>query len=55
MDQKIIWLIDENEHQIQASYHALTKILPDSVKVEMVFPPYRSIADYQELLIIRDG
>jgi hypothetical protein len=54
MGQKTIWLIDENEREIKTSYRALTKMLPESIKVETIFPPYKSMVDYHDLLLNPD-
>jgi hypothetical protein len=54
MGQKIIWLVDENELEIRTSYRALFKMLPKSVKIEVVFPPFSSMTEYNALLLNPD-
>jgi len=50
MSQKTIWLIDENEHEVRTSLRVLTKILPNSIAVKPIFPPFKEKTDYHLLL-----
>lgn len=50
MSRKILWLIDENKHEIRASLRVLKKMLPVSVEIMPIFPPYSTVQEYNQLL-----
>lgn len=50
MNKRILWLIDENKRQSRTSVNQLRMILPNSITVEPIFPPYRQKADYLPVL-----
>ena len=50
MNKRIIWLIDENERQSRTYVNQLRMMLPYSITVEPIFPPYRQKADYLPVL-----
>lgn len=50
MNRETIWLIDENEHEVRNSLRVLTRILPESILIKPIFPPYRAKTDYHALL-----
>lgn len=50
MEKHIIWLIDENERQSRTYVNQLRMMLPLSITVEAIFPPYRQKADYLPIL-----
>jgi hypothetical protein len=47
---KKIWLIDENENQSKTYARKLRRVLPSTVQVERLYPPYRYMNDYVALL-----
>lgn len=50
MEKHVIWVIDENEDESLTYVSQLEMILPDSITVEAIFPPYRQKADYLPIL-----
>jgi hypothetical protein len=50
MFTKIVWFVDENENQSRTYTRQLRRILPTSVKVERLFPPYPEKKDYVSLV-----
>lgn len=50
MNKRILWLIDENKRQSRTSVNQLRMILPNSITVEPIFPPYRQKAEYLPVL-----
>ena len=50
MSRETIWLIDENEHEVRTSLRVLRRILPESILIKPIFPPYREKTDYHALL-----
>lgn len=50
MSNKIIWLVDENENQSRTYARQLRKVLPQSISVERLFPPYPSLEEYSHLI-----
>ena len=50
MSRETIWLIDENEHEVRTSLRILRRILPESILIKPIFPPYREKTDYHALL-----
>ncbi|MFN8490031.1 MAG: hypothetical protein U0350_20760 [Caldilineaceae bacterium] len=52
MANKKIWFIDENENQSRTYTRKLRRLLPDSITVERLFPPYRQMQEY--VALIRD-
>lgn len=54
MSNKVIWLIDENENQSRTYARQLRKVLPQSISVERLFPPYSNLAEYSQLIMDRN-
>ena len=50
MANKKLWLIDENENQSKTYTRQLRRMLPDSITVERLFPPFRQMFEYVSLL-----
>jgi FixJ family two-component response regulator len=50
MMKKIIWLIDENENELRTYTRKLKRMMPDSVQINPVFPPYRKKEEYISVL-----
>ena len=50
ISREIIWLIDENEHEMRTSRRVLNRILPRSISIKAIFPPFREKTDYHVLL-----
>ncbi|MFN8453313.1 MAG: hypothetical protein U0401_01355 [Anaerolineae bacterium] len=47
---KIIWLIDENENQLRTYIRKLKRLMPDSITIRQIFPPYRQKEEYISIL-----
>jgi hypothetical protein len=50
VDKPIIWLIDENEQELRTYLSILREFMPESVRVEGIFPPYSRKEDYLPIL-----
>jgi hypothetical protein len=50
MENHIIWLIDENKRQSRTYVNQLRMMLPLSITIEAIFPPYRQKVDYLPIL-----
>lgn len=50
MMKKIIWLIDENENELRTYTRKLKRMMPDSVQINPVYPPYRKKEEYVSVL-----
>ncbi|MEM7128222.1 MAG: response regulator [Chloroflexota bacterium] len=47
---KKIWFIDENENQSKTYARQLRRLMPDTVQVETVYPPFVNMNDYASIL-----
>ncbi|MFH1908915.1 MAG: hypothetical protein ABIL11_16300 [Chloroflexota bacterium] len=50
MEKQIVWLIDENQEQIETYARILRKKLPETIIINTLYPPYRELQDYTSLL-----
>ncbi len=50
MMEKIIWLIDENENESRTYARRLRRLMPDTIKIERIFPPFRKKEEYITIL-----
>lgn len=49
-DNKIIWLVDENENQSKTYARRLGRLMPDPIKIDRIFPPFRTKEEYIAVL-----
>ncbi len=50
MMDKIIWLVDDNENESRTYTRKFRRLMPKSVSVERIFPPYRTKERYIAIL-----
>lgn len=50
MENPKVWLIDENQEQIETYVNVLRSQLPKTILVDSIYPPYGKMQDYLEFL-----